>query len=176
MFPVPSLLKKNLKSYLEFIHNMKLKTKVSIMVLILRVAHTLFGFQNIWLKREVSRSMALMSRISELAVEVSTLVHETQKERGVSAGFLESRGKNIVTNFIANGAGPMSAAFCCRRTWTGLIPRNMGQYFVTRVWMPCAVLINYKPIGYVLGTRRLCLPETQRQRPRYGEWGGRACL
>jgi methyl-accepting chemotaxis protein len=43
-------------------------------------------------KTKVSKSMAKYSKATELSVKISNLVHETQKERGASAGFLGSKG------------------------------------------------------------------------------------
>ena len=39
--------------------------------------------------------------VAELAVKVSAMVHETQKERGMTAGFLGSKGKKFITKLPA---------------------------------------------------------------------------
>ena len=43
-------------------------------------------------KIHISNEMGKYSKATELAVKISNLVHETQKERGASAGFLGSKG------------------------------------------------------------------------------------
>jgi len=42
-----------------------------------------------------------LQKLSALAVKISALVHETQKERGMTAGFLGSKGKQFATDLTA---------------------------------------------------------------------------
>lgn len=43
----------------------------------------------------------MVSPLAQLAVKASSMVHETQKERGATAGFLGSKGKKFVTELPA---------------------------------------------------------------------------
>jgi len=47
------------------------------------------------IKIKVNNEMSKYSSVTEFAVKISNLVHETQKERGASAGFLGSRGEKF---------------------------------------------------------------------------------
>ncbi|MEO5378275.1 MAG: methyl-accepting chemotaxis protein [Magnetococcus sp. DMHC-6] len=78
-----------------FLQYLKLKTKLFILLLIPLTGLIFFGALGVYDKHAVSRQMEDMEQLSGLAVEISALVHEAQKERGMSAGFLGSKGKNF---------------------------------------------------------------------------------
>lgn len=52
-------------------------------------------------KTRISNEMEKYGKAVELSVKISSLVHETQKERGASAGFLGSKG-NKFSNILSN--------------------------------------------------------------------------
>ncbi|WP_349648723.1 bacteriohemerythrin [Candidatus Parabeggiatoa sp. HSG14] len=54
-----------------------------------------FTIGNIVEKREIVNQMDLLQELSEFAIKSSALVHELQKERGMSAGFLGSQGSKF---------------------------------------------------------------------------------
>jgi hypothetical protein len=47
----------------------------------------------VWERRDVAAEMATMHTLADLAPFVGDLVHELQKERGLSAGFIGSKGQ-----------------------------------------------------------------------------------
>ena len=52
-------------------------------------------------KREIVTKMNLLQALSLLTVKSSSLIHELQKERGMSAGFLGSQGAEFSTELLA---------------------------------------------------------------------------
>ena len=74
---------------------LKLSTRL-VAILVLPLAGLLwFGVQGSLKLRDVSLAMGEMEKLSALATRISALVHETQKERGMTAGFLGSKGENF---------------------------------------------------------------------------------
>jgi len=56
-----------------------------------------FAISNIIEKSAFSNEITRIQTLTKLSVKMSALVHEVQKERGLSAGFLGSKGKKFVT-------------------------------------------------------------------------------
>ncbi|MBF0453778.1 MAG: methyl-accepting chemotaxis protein [Magnetococcales bacterium] len=77
------------------ISSLTLRAKLSVMLLLPLAGLLLFGIQGVSIKQDMSSRMASMSELSGLAVRISAMVHETQKERGMTAGFLGSKGKKF---------------------------------------------------------------------------------
>lgn len=60
-----------------------------------------FAVNSVNEKVAIVSEMESVQQLAQLAVKVSALVHETQKERGATAGFLGSKGKNFVAELPA---------------------------------------------------------------------------
>jgi len=60
-----------------------------------------FAINSVSEKSAIVSEMESVQSLAQLAVKVSALVHETQKERGATAGFLGSKGKKFVTELPA---------------------------------------------------------------------------
>jgi len=60
-----------------------------------------FAINSVNDKSAIVAEMQSVQQLSQLAVKVSALVHETQKERGATAGFLGSKGKKFVSELPA---------------------------------------------------------------------------
>ena len=60
-----------------------------------------FAINSVADKSAIVSEMESVQPLAQLAVKVSALVHETQKERGATAGFLGSKGKKFVTELPA---------------------------------------------------------------------------
>ena len=74
---------------------MSIKQKLKILVLV-PILGLLFltGFE-IYGKFQINKKMQLTSKLVKLTQNISLLVHETQKERGATAGFLGSKGEKF---------------------------------------------------------------------------------
>jgi len=74
---------------------MSLKSKLLILVLIPLVCLSFFGARIMLDKSALMREMASISELTEASVRIGALVHELQNERGMSSGFLGSKGANF---------------------------------------------------------------------------------
>ena len=77
----------------QWIGNLSLKQKLLMVVLPPLFACFLYGALFLIEKYEYRQELKVVVQLSELAVANSNFVHELQKERGMSAGFIGSAGK-----------------------------------------------------------------------------------
>ncbi len=77
------------------LRNIKISHKLALMVAIPILGLIYFTIDSTLEKREIVNKMNLLQTLSELAVKSSSLIHELQKERGLSAGFIGSQGANF---------------------------------------------------------------------------------
>ena len=80
---------------------MKLKTKLSIAIAIVSLVLLFFSLDLVFIKLKAYKNLHDSKSLVELAVKIGDLVHEIQKERGASAGFLGAKGKKFRT-ILAN--------------------------------------------------------------------------
>ena len=76
-----------------FLSNISIKNKLQALVilpLIVIIAYSFFLIKN---EYNIIRNLEHLNKIVILSTKISNLVHETQKERGLTAGFLASSGK-----------------------------------------------------------------------------------
>lgn len=71
---------------------MSIRNKLILIVTVPAVSLLLLGSAMLFSKSREASAMSNIATLSELAVEMSSLLHETQKERGMSAGYLGSKG------------------------------------------------------------------------------------
>ncbi|WP_130471832.1 methyl-accepting chemotaxis protein [Candidatus Magnetaquicoccus inordinatus] len=79
----------------KWLESLPLRAKFVVMLLLPIAALLLFGVQGVLNKRSLMLQMDSMQAVSSLAVVSSALVHESQKERGMTAGFLGSKGQKF---------------------------------------------------------------------------------
>lgn len=80
---------------MNFLKNIKIKGKLSLMLALPLIALLYFSQAEIQNRWSVSTEMTNLQALSQLAVSSSNLVHELQKERGATAGFLGSKGQKF---------------------------------------------------------------------------------
>ncbi len=76
--------------------NIKINSKLALMLTIPMLGLLYFSIGITWEKQEIARQMNLSQELVELAMKSSSLVHELQKERGLSAGFIGSKATKFV--------------------------------------------------------------------------------
>lgn len=59
------------------------------------------GMQALWSSYRTSQEMHRIQELTRLSQTISQLVHETQKERGCTAGFIGSQGKDFVSKLTS---------------------------------------------------------------------------
>lgn len=72
-----------------------IKRQLIIISLVILSISTFLGTQMIYTGIQKSKNMNQLEELVGLSSQISLLVHETQKERGASAGFLGSKGKKF---------------------------------------------------------------------------------
>ncbi len=80
---------------MQWISNLKIKNKLLLVIVPPIVGALMFGLYVVYSQYLLSVGLAQVEVLSKLAVVNGNLVHELQKERGMSAGFLGSSGKNF---------------------------------------------------------------------------------
>jgi len=76
---------------------MTIKARLVALLLVPLLALTIIGGRSLLSLNSVVGEMAKVSELSDLAVHVSSLVHECQKERGMTAGFIGSNGEKFAS-------------------------------------------------------------------------------
>lgn len=77
------------------LQNLSIKNRILLVALAPTIAFTFFASIYLYDTWHKSINMYNVERLAHLAPEISNLVHELQKERGASAGFLSSQGKQF---------------------------------------------------------------------------------
>ena len=77
---------------MQLFSNIKLKTRLILIVLLPLAGFMYFSIDGLLEKNAVAVEMEKLESLAELSVKIGNLVHELQKERGMTAGFLGSKG------------------------------------------------------------------------------------
>jgi len=76
-------------------NHLSLKMKVTLVLLLPLIAVLYFGFAKYLSMRNTNSEMNILVTLSELSTHMGNFVHESQKERGYTAGFLGSKGESF---------------------------------------------------------------------------------
>src|SRR5690349_16293341 len=82
-------------------YSMKIYIRILLIAALPTIGAILFGSGIAWNAAEVERGARTVSSISQMLVRAGAVVHELQKERGMSATFLVSKGKTFRTELAA---------------------------------------------------------------------------
>ncbi|OSM02475.1 methyl-accepting chemotaxis protein [Magnetofaba australis] len=80
---------------MHLLNNLNLRAKLLLMLVFSLAGLIGFSATGILDRMQLSQNMQRMEELAELSVLISALVHETQKERGMTAGFLGSKGQKF---------------------------------------------------------------------------------
>jgi len=83
-----------------FIKNIGFRSKLMLLLVAPIIGLLFFSFFAIQTKYLTANEMADVEQMVNMSVEISALVHEVQKERGTTAGFLGSKGKKFATEMV----------------------------------------------------------------------------
>jgi len=79
----------------SLLRNLSLKTKIALMVLLPLLAYFIASGTNFYRDAQRFKTLKSVQTLAGLAERISPLIHELQKERGASAGYLGSKGKKF---------------------------------------------------------------------------------
>jgi methyl-accepting chemotaxis protein len=74
------------------LHNISIPVRIAIACLVPMFAFVAFAFKDILEKQSIFSAADKMATIAGTAPEISNLIHELQKERGATAGYVNSKG------------------------------------------------------------------------------------
>jgi len=80
---------------MKFLNNLSIKLKLFLIFIIPTIALIYQIFSAVIDKNSMVNEEHILGISVTLATKISSLVHETQKERGVTAGYLGSKGKKF---------------------------------------------------------------------------------
>ncbi len=80
---------------MNFIKNISTKAKLVSLTFILISGVFLYAMWHVYQKYSLYQEMDRLEKVVVLSTKISALVHETQKERGATAGYLGSKGKKF---------------------------------------------------------------------------------
>ena len=79
----------------KFFRNIPIKYRISLLFIAPLLTLVIAGLYENWTLRESAKEGQAIAEIVGMAPTISNLVHELQKERGTSAGFIGSKGKSF---------------------------------------------------------------------------------
>ena len=77
---------------MQLFNNLKLRTRLILIVLLPLAGFIYFSIESVVDKNAVTVEMSKLEDLAEVSVKIGNLAHELQKERGMTAGFLNSKG------------------------------------------------------------------------------------
>ena len=80
---------------MQFINNLNIKSKLVLLLAVPLLVILFLAGKTSFDSYTVSKQMKELDRFTNMSVKISAMVHETQKERGMTAGFLGSKGKKF---------------------------------------------------------------------------------
>ena len=114
---------------MKFLANLSIKMKLVLMLVFPVAGLVFFSTQGIWAKYTVSREMGDIQQVSRLAVRISALVHEMQKERGMTAGYLGSQGAKFASELPAQRSQTDKQIDELKTFVTGFESSSFGEEF-----------------------------------------------
>lgn len=121
------------KKPLAALANIQLRWKLLIMLAIPIIATILFAQSEIRQSWSTVSEVKSLEQLAQFSVRSSGLVHELQKERGASAGFLGSKGKKFVTELPAQHKLTDQKVIELKLFLDGFESTSFGQEFNTRL-------------------------------------------
>jgi methyl-accepting chemotaxis protein len=82
-------------NFFDFLNNFEIKGKLLLLVSFPLIALLYFSANAVYNSYTTGQHVQNATRLTQMATKISALVHETQKERGMTAGYLGSKGKKF---------------------------------------------------------------------------------
>ena len=117
----------------KLLTNVKMRTKLGLMLLCPLLAVLYFSVSGVWEKWTQVKEMEALLALSELAVKTSALVHESQKERGMTALFLGSKGTKFQAELSGQRAETDTRIGAFTEHLRAMDGRRFGRPFETSV-------------------------------------------
>jgi methyl-accepting chemotaxis protein len=90
-----------MRALIQFISQFNVRSRLMGLIVVLLLGSTYFGGTLIWARWQSSREMNQVAQLVTLSQMSGNLVHQLQLERGMSAGFLASKGQKMGNELVA---------------------------------------------------------------------------
>ena len=114
---------------MSFLENVRLRNKLVLLLIFPVLGLLYFSVNGVLEKYRLTGEMSSLQNLSALAVRISALVHETQKERGATAGFLGSGGATFGTELKGQRAETDRKIIELREFLKGFDSNRFGNEF-----------------------------------------------
>ncbi len=113
--------------------NVKIKSKLMLMLGLPLLYLCYLSTTGVVEKSRISAEMSSLQELSKLAVKASAVIHETQKERGMTAGYLGSKGKKFARELPEQRESNDSRISEMKQLLQGFDSSRFGNEFKTRL-------------------------------------------
>ena len=117
----------------NMLHNIRIRTKIQSLVAIPLIVAAVLAGQAILEKKAVFDRTTKLESLVELAETGTLLVHELQKERGISAGFIGSKGVNFAAELPGQRGNTDQRVNNLSKTLAGFANDNPGEDLTKRI-------------------------------------------
>jgi methyl-accepting chemotaxis protein len=111
------------------LNDLKISVRIAVVCLLPLAAFTFFAAKNLLEKRAEFASAESIAVVAEAAPMIASLVHELQKERGASAGFINSKGQSFADTLRDQRPATDKMLATSRQRMADLIKSNAGTKF-----------------------------------------------
>jgi methyl-accepting chemotaxis protein len=111
------------------LNDLGISTRIAIACLLPLTAFTIFAGKDLLEKRAAFAGAESIAVVAQAAPMISNLVHELQKERGASAGFINSKGKSLADTLRNQRPSTDKMLATSRRQMEELAKSNAGTKF-----------------------------------------------
>jgi methyl-accepting chemotaxis protein len=115
---------------MQLINNLRIRTKLLVMLSLPILALLYFAGAGVYEKSRLNAELGRLEAMMQLSVRVGNLVHELQKERGMTAGFIGSRGVKFSREVEPQRRETDRALAEYERMLAGMDQRGFGADFV----------------------------------------------
>ena len=111
------------------LNNVKISVRIAIACLVHMLAFIAFAFKDILDKHSIYSTADQIATIAHTAPEISGLIHELQKERGSTAGYVNSKGASFAKALRNQRPATDKAATVWRQRMDALDTSTLGVKF-----------------------------------------------
>ncbi len=111
------------------LNNVKITVRIAIACLVPMLAFVAFAFKDIAEKHSIYSTADRIATIAHTAPEISGLIHELQKERGATAGFVNSKGQTFADTLRNQRPSTDKAIADWQRSVDALDAATLGEKF-----------------------------------------------
>jgi len=118
---------------MNMLSRLKLSQKLVLLVVLPIIIMLSFAFYQSYLAFSLYSSSSKLEQMVELGIRVSNLVHESQKERGMSAGYIGSKGEKFASEIVTQRQAMDEKLDILKQYLTELDTESMSHHFAKSI-------------------------------------------